>query len=116
MALKPWYQVSRPHEDLRHRHPLDAAQFAVHLDKVVSGDAPPDYAEGERFLRRTFVTQGLRRFASEVIRRLDGETQGANAVHNLVTQFGGGKTHALTLLYHLVRLGPDATGLPGVAD
>jgi Protein of unknown function (DUF499) len=116
MALKPWYRVSRPHEDLRQRHPLDAGQFAVHLDKVASGDAPPDYANAERFFARTKLTEGLRRFASEVLRRLDGQTQGANAVHNLVTQFGGGKTHALTLLYHLAKLGPDAAMLPDVPE
>lgn len=32
----------------------------------------------------------------------------------MATQFGGGKTHALTLLYHLATLGPDADRLPGV--
>ncbi len=116
MALTPWYKVATPREDLRRRAPLDAAQFAVHLDHVVAGDAPPEYCEAERFLARTFVTEGLKRFAGEAIRRLAGERQGANAVLNLTTQFGGGKTHALTLLYHLARLGPAASELLGVRD
>jgi predicted AAA+ superfamily ATPase len=116
MALTPWYKNATPREDLRKRAPLDAAQFAVHLDQVFAGDAPPEYSDAERFLARTFITEGLRRFASEGIRRLAGERQGANAVLNLTTQFGGGKTHALTLLYHLTRLGPAASDLIGVRD
>jgi hypothetical protein len=101
---------------LRQRRPLDAAQFAVHLDKVASGEAPADYGDVERFFARTKITEGLRRFVGEVLRRLAGETQGANAVHNLVTQMGGGKTHALTLLYHLAKLGPEAATLPDVPE
>ncbi len=116
MSLSPWYKVAVPREDLRKRKPLDAAQFAVHLDRVVAGEAPPEYIDAERFLTRTFVTDGLKRFAGEVLRRLSGEREGANAVLNLVTAFGGGKTHALTLLYHLSRLGLEAGSLPGVPD
>lgn len=116
MGLTPWYKVAVPREDLRKKQPLDAAQFAVHLDKVASGEAPPDYADPGQFIDRTMITDGLGRFAAEVIRRLSGERQGANAVYNLVTQFGGGKTHALTLLYHLAKLGSDAMALPGVSD
>ncbi len=114
MALPPWYKVAVPREDLRRRKPLDAAQFAVHLDRVVAREAPPEYIDAERFLARTFITDGLKRLAGEVLRRLAGEREGANAVLNLVTAFGGGKTHALTLLYHLARQGPEARSLPGV--
>ena len=33
MALKPWYKIVTPREDLREDKPLDASEFAVHLDK-----------------------------------------------------------------------------------
>lgn len=114
MSLTPWYKVAVPREDLRKRKPLDAAQFAVHLDRVAAGEGPPEYLDPERFLARTFLTDGLKRFAGEVVRRLAGERESSNAVLNLVTGFGGGKTHALTVLYHLVRTGPSASELPGV--
>ena len=32
--LKPWYQVVTPREDLRENRPLDASEFAVHLDHI----------------------------------------------------------------------------------
>ena len=32
--LKPWYQVVNPREDLRDGRPLDASEFAVHLDHI----------------------------------------------------------------------------------
>ena len=43
MKLKPWYDVVKPREDLREGKPLDASEFAVHLDKVRLGDAPEVY-------------------------------------------------------------------------
>lgn len=35
--LKPWYQVVTPREDLRENRPLDASEFAVHLDHIRTG-------------------------------------------------------------------------------
>jgi hypothetical protein len=34
MALRAWYRVVTPREDLREGKPLDASEFAVHLDQV----------------------------------------------------------------------------------
>jgi len=116
MALKPWYTVVTPRGDLREGRPLDAAEFAVHLDKVRDGSAGPDYDDPRRFLERTYLTQTLLTLGSETIRRLSGEVTETSASFNMMTQFGGGKTHALALLYHLARHGPAAASWPGVSD
>ncbi|MFN8942390.1 MAG: ATP-binding protein, partial [Acidobacteriota bacterium] len=115
MALKPWYKVVTPREDLRDGKPLDASEFAVHLDQVRDGRAPAVYQDPERFLERTFLTKGLTGVAAEVLRRLSGEKTETSAVFNMTTQFGGGKTHSLTLLYHLANNGPKAKEWQGVS-
>lgn len=114
MPLKPWYKVVTPREDLREGKPLDASEFAVHLDQVREGCAPADYQKPERFFERTYLTKSLTALASEVIRRLSGEKTETNAIFNLATQFGGGKTHALTLLYHLAKHGAGSNKWAGV--
>jgi len=114
MAIKPWYKVVTPREDLREGKPLDAAEFAVHLDQVRDGRAPSDYQNPEQFFERTYLTQTLTTLAAEVIRRLSGEKTETSAVFNMATQFGGGKTHALTLLYHLAKGGRNAEKWAGV--
>jgi len=114
--LKPWHQVAVPREDLRKGSPLDAAEFAIHLDQVMDGRAPLDYREPERFFARTYLTAAFSKMAAEVMRRLAGEVVGTSPGINLTTQFGGGKTHFLTLLYHLARAGDEAKGWPGVSD
>src|SRR5262245_19387029 len=113
-ALKPWYKVVTPREDLREGRPLDASEFAVHLDQVRDGRAPSDYQKPERFFERTYLTQNLLALSAEVVRRLSGVQTEASAVFNLTTQFGGGKTHFLTLLYHLARQGPGVERWDGV--
>ncbi len=115
-ALKPWHQVATPHEDLRKGVPLDASAFAIQLDQVVDGRAPEDYREPQRFFARTYLTEAYRKMAAEVLRRLAGERLGTSPGVNLTTQFGGGKTHFLTLLYHLCRAGEAAKGWPGVSE
>lgn len=105
MSLKPWYKVVTPREDLREGRPLDASEFAVHLDHVRDGRAPEVYQNPVRFFEHTYLTKSLRELAAQTVRRLNGLQVETSAVFNLATQFGGGKTHALTLLYHLAGAG-----------
>jgi predicted AAA+ superfamily ATPase len=72
------------------------------------------YQNPERFFERTFLTKGLTSLAGEVLRRLSGERTETSAVFNMTTQFGGGKTHSLTLLYHLAKAGAKAREWQGV--
>jgi len=112
--MRPWYDVIKPREDLREGRPLDASEFAVHLDHVRDGRAPAVYQNPQEFFERTFLTKNLRSLASQVVRRLSGVQLETSAVFNLSTQFGGGKTHALTLLYHLAKHGAGAKAWKGV--
>ena len=116
MAIKAWYKIDGliPREDLREGKPLDTSEFAIHLDQVRNNNAPLDYQQPERFFERTYLTKSLTDLASQVVRRLSGETSGTSAIFNLSTQFGGGKTHALTLLYHLAKNGSLANNWTGV--
>jgi hypothetical protein len=117
MTLKPWYKVITPREDLREGKPLDASEFAVHLDQVRDGRAPKVYQNPREFFERTFLTRNLSALAAETVRRLSGIQVETSPVFNLSTQFGGGKTHSLTLLYHLAKGGPQSAewkGVPGI--
>jgi len=108
MDLKPWYKVVVPREDLREGKPLDASEFAVHLDQIRDKRAPEVYQLPEQFFERTYLTKGLKSLAVEVVRRLNGIKVETSAVFNMTTQFGGGKTHALALLFHLAKSGHKA--------
>jgi len=116
MSLKPWYKLVTPREDLREGKPLDASVFAVHLEHVRDKTAPQVYRDPEQFFERTYLTKNLTDLAAEVTRRLSGEKTETSAVFNMSTQFGGGKTHALTLLYHLAENGPDSHKWTGVQN
>ena len=117
MILTPWYKIATPREDLREGIPLDASEFAIHLDQVVDGRAPINYRNPARFFsRQTHLTGGLLELTAEVVRRLSGESIRTSAVIILTTQFGGGKTHTLTALYHLVNNGKKSVDYPGVSQ
>jgi hypothetical protein len=116
MSVKPWYKIVTPREDLRDGKPLDASEFAVHLDHVRDGRAPAVYQNPAEFFERTFLTKNLRELSVQVVRRLSGIKVETSAVFNLSTQFGGGKTHSLTLLYHLAQNGDAAKAWKGVSS
>jgi hypothetical protein len=114
MSLEPWYKVVTPRKEIREGRSFNPDEFAIHLEQVVDGRAPLDYRDPMQFFSRTCFTRALTEHAGMVLRRLSGETTGSAPVLTLVTQFGGGKTHTLTALYHLVGLGPRASGVSGV--
>lgn len=101
--MEPWYRVSTPRPEVREGRSFNPDEFAIHLEQVVGGTAPLDYRDPTQFFARTVFTRALREQAEIVLRRLNGETEGAPPVLALVTQFGGGKTHILTALYHLIE-------------
>ena len=116
MALEPWYKIVTLRKEVREGRSFSPDEFAIALEQVVAGTAPMDYRDPAQFFSRTCFTRALKDHAGMVLRRLAGDTQNTAPVLTLVTQFGGGKTHTLTALYHLARAGADATGLPGVFD
>lgn len=59
MALKPWYKVVTPGEDLREGKALHASEFAVQLNLVRDGGARAVYQHPEHFFERTFLMNGL---------------------------------------------------------
>src|SRR5438309_379734 len=116
MALEPWYKVTTPRREVREGRSFNPDEFAIALEQVVAGTAPEDYREPAQFFARTCFTRALREHAGMVLRRLSGKTENTAPVLTLITQFGGGKTHTLTALYHLASNGGKAAGFSGVAD
>lgn len=112
--MEPWYKVVLPRKELREGRSLDPSEFAVHLEQIVAGNAPEDYQDPAKFCARTFFGQALTDYCRMVLRRLAGETAGTAPVLSLLTQFGGGKTHTLATLYHLVKSGLKAREFEGV--
>ena len=114
--MDPWYRVVTPRKEVREGRSFNPDEFAIALDQVVDGTAPEDYRDPVQFFSRTFFTQALREHTGTVLRRLSGRTENSAPVLSLVTQFGGGKTHTLTSLYHLSRAGREAGNLEGVGE
>ncbi len=110
-GLPSWRDVMEPHQDVaegRYRN----AEFAADLAQVARGEGTLEYRDPVEFFGRTYVTEGMKGLLVQALRRvagLDGEP-----VIQLKTAFGGGKTHSMLALYHLLR-SPRLTGsLPNV--
>ena len=114
--MQPWYKVVTLRKEVREGRSFSPDEFAIALEQVVAGTAPPDYSDPEQFFSRTCFTRALTEHSGMVLRRLSGRTENTAPVLTLITQFGGGKTHTLTSLYHLANAGRDAQGLPGVSE
>ena len=116
MALEPWYKIALPREEVREGRSFNPDEFAIALEQVVGGTAPTDYRDPGAFFARTCFTRALREHVRMVLRRLAGKTANTSPVMTLVTQFGGGKTHTLTALYHLVTAAESIGDLEEVTD
>jgi predicted AAA+ superfamily ATPase len=107
--MEPWYKVVTPRTEVREGRSFNPDEFAIHLEQVVARTAPEDYRNPAQFFARTCWTRALREHTGMVRRRLAGRTDNTSPVLTLITQFGGGKTHTLTSLYHLAQSGPGAS-------
>ena len=114
--MEPWYRVATPRKEVREGRSFSPDEFAIALEQVVAGTAPEDYKNPEKFFSRTYFTRALKEHSGMVLRRLSGKTENTAPVLTLITQFGGGKTHTLTTLYHLARNGKKAAEFVGVSD
>ncbi len=110
-TLRPWREIAVPHEDVL-KGTFQQAEFAADLSRVHDGTASPEYGDPVLFFRRTYITEGMRLLLDSVVKRITG--QGGDPVIQLQTAFGGGKTHTMLAVYHLVRGTVPAADLQGV--
>ena len=101
--MEPWYKTVLPRKEVREGRSFNPDEFAIALEQVVAGTAPEDYKDPKKFISRTCFTRALTEHSGMVLKRLAGRTENTSPVLALITQFGGGKTHTLTTLYHLVK-------------
>ncbi len=114
--MEPWHKVVIPRKEVREGRSFNPDEFAIALEQVVAGTAPEDYVDPEKFFSRTCFTRALREHTWMVLRRLSGNTENTAPVLTLITQFGGGKTHTLTALYHLIRNGKKTSDYQGIPE
>ena len=99
-GLKSWRDIIEPHPDVAQGR-YKNAEFAADLAQVARGEGAYEYRDPVEFFSRTYVTEGMKGLLIQALRRvggLDGEP-----VIQLKTAFGGGKTHSMLALYHLLR-------------
>ncbi len=109
----PWHEVVQLRDDVRSGE-LPLAAFAADLYDVAMGTARPIYQDPGQFFALTYPTFNLRELAREVVARLAGRSD--KAIRQLELTYGGGKTHALITLFHLVRDPAALPSLPAVDE
>ncbi len=108
-ALAPWREVIQPNDDVR-TGAFQQAEFAADLQQVYEGRAHEAYGNPVTFFNQTYITPGLETLLVNALRRICG--RGGDPVIQTKTGFGGGKTHSLIALYHLVNSSRALRDLP----
>src|SRR3989442_6550171 len=111
---KPWHEVVQLRDELKSGE-LSMSMFAADLDEVILKKGKrPIYEDPAKFFALTYPTYNLRNLARDVVRRLAGKTD--KAVRQLHLTYGGGKTHTLITLFHLVNDPAALPDLPAVEE
>lgn len=110
----PWHKVVALRDDLRTGE-LSLTVFAADLyDVMLQAGRRPIYEDPAHFFALTYPTYNLRELAKDVVLRLAGKND--KAVRQLELTYGGGKTHTLITLYHLVNQPRVLPDLPAVHE
>jgi hypothetical protein len=114
LPWKAWHEVVKIREELRSGE-LSLSIFAADLyDVAMKKNRRSQYENPEEFFALTYPTYNLRELAKDVVLRLAKKND--KAVHQLELTYGGGKTHALITLFHLVYDPEHLPGLPAVQE
>ncbi len=108
-----WHEQCVLRDDVR-QGTLTLAEFAADLYGVRTGDAPNVYRLPDQFFSRTYPTYNLKTLVRDVLHRLSG--RGGKPVIRVQVAYGGGKTHALIALLHLVERGDELKTHPTVQE
>ncbi len=110
----PWHKVVTLRPDLKSDE-LSLAVFAADLyDVTAQKGLRPVYEDPARFFALTYPTYNLRELAKDVVLRLACKND--KAVRQLELTYGGGKTHTLITLFHLVNDPASLPNLPAVQE
>lgn len=89
LRFKPWLSSFTPEI------------FEVDFSDVISGKGPPMYLDPEQFFKNTFMTTRMKNVLQWTLARTAGLNN--KGIIYLATGFGGGKSHLLTMLYHVFK-------------
>lgn len=99
-GLPGWRDIIEPHPDVAQGR-YKNAEFAADLAQVARGEGSYEYRDPVEFFARTYVTEGMAGLLEQSLRRICGKD--GEPVIQLKTAFGGGKTHSMLALYHMMR-------------
>lgn len=114
MTTTPWWQGAKPHTSIREGK-VNEALFEAKLGEAIQDRGPEEYREAETFFNKTYLTAGLRQLLLDILHTVNGE-RASNAIVNLKTSFGGGKTHTELAIYHLFEHPEESMKVPQVRE
>jgi len=110
-GLLSWREIIEPHPDVAQGR-YKNAEFAADLAQVARGEGAYEYRDPVEFFARTFVTEGMSGLLVQALKRVGGKD--GEPVIQLKTAFGGGKTHSMLALFHLLRGKAPLEKIPAV--
>ncbi len=114
LPWKPWHEIVQLRDDLKSGE-LPLHMFAADLYEVMMQNGKrPIYEKADEFFSLTYPTHNLRNLVREVVLRLAGKND--KAVRQLELTYGGGKTHTLITMRHLVNDPENLPDLPAVSE
>lgn len=117
MAKLPW---TKWHEVVKLRSDLTSGDLPLHMfaadlyEVMMQNGKRPIYEKPEEFFALTYPTHNLRGLVRDVVLRLAGRND--KAVRQLELTYGGGKTHTLITMRHLVHDPDNLPDLPAVRE
>ena len=111
-GLRPWREVVEPHDGRGQRHVTSSPSSPPTSARSTLGEGSRRVRRPGRVLPPHLPDRGLRTLLVQTMRRINGN--GGDPVVELQTNFGGGKTHSMLALYHLVSAAPRSTELAGM--
>jgi uncharacterized protein len=101
-TIKPWRQVAMPYADIRSWQVRCLGLRRRFGRGIGRAEGNRLHRDATTFFSKTYLTEGITKLLIDVMQRLSGSGR-TDPVIQLQAAFGGGKTHSLLTIYHLLK-------------
>lgn len=99
--LKAWWSLCIPRADIM-REFIPEREFTADFGAFLSGEVTEIYRDAVKFFDNTYITQEMHKHFKNILTTVSGRKTTPSIIQ-IDIPYGGGKTHTLIALYHLIK-------------
>jgi len=113
--LDSWWKHCIPRKDLIEGN-IQKKEFTADLGEFLAGNCAEIYKDPVKFFDYSYITETMKDLFQSTLTQLNNRDSRGSSIIQIDTPYGGGKTHTLIGLYHLIKSAQLLNSHPKISE